>query len=98
MPRKSLAEAVLSESKRLEKSEQSDGVYLVVYDFNLTFRKSIPEKFYKNLSRIMSHKKCKFIQKSVILCEGISTAFAVARLARYYGAEVKVYKVLPMNL
>jgi len=98
MPRKSIAEVVLSELEGIEGDEKSDSTYLVVYDFNLAFRRSIPEKFYKNLSRIMSRRKCEFVQKSVLLCEGISTALAVARLARYYGAEVKVYKVLPANL
>jgi len=97
MPRKSLAEMVLSELEKSEKDLETDDTYLVVYDFKLSFRRSIPEKFYKNLSRIMDRRRCRFVQKSVLLCEDFSTALAVAKLARYYGAEVKIYRVLPVE-
>jgi len=96
MPRKSLAEIVLSEYRRIE--EEAGEKYLVVYDFKLTLRRSIPEKFYRNLSRIMKWGRCEFVQKSVLLCEGLSTALAVAKLARHYGAEVKVFRVYPITV
>ena len=94
MPRKSLAEIILTEVKDID---TNDDLYLVIYDFKMAYRRSIPDKFYKNLSRIMETGKCKFVQKSVILCENYLIAKAIARLAHHYGADVKIYKVFPIS-
>ena len=96
MPRKSLAEIILKEELSKVENENPNENYLVIYDFKLVFRKSIPDKFYKNLSRIMDTGKCKFIQKSVILCNSLSIAKAIAKLAKHYGANVKIFKVYPV--
>ncbi len=95
MPRKSLAEIILTEEIG-EREEKEGGYYLVIYDFKLTSRRSIPDKFYKNLSRIMEKGRCRFIQKSVILCSELFIARAIAKLARHYGADVKIFRVFPV--
>ena len=92
MPRKSIAEIILKEELNKEE-EENFGNYLVIYDFKLTYRRSIPDKFYKNLSKIMERGECRFIQKSVILCNDLFIARAIAKLAKYYGADVKIFKV-----
>ncbi|RLE75944.1 MAG: hypothetical protein DRJ56_04910 [Thermoprotei archaeon] len=97
MPRRSLADALLAEAASEADDGPEGGAYLVLYDFRMGVRRSIPTKFYENLSRIMRRGRCRFVQKSVVLCEDLTTAYAVARLARYYGAEVAVYKARPLE-
>jgi len=87
MGRKSLAERILKELKE----RATEGLWLVVYDFE----HKVPKEFYYNLHRLMN--SCRggiFVQRSVIECRDERLAEAIRRLAKHYGAKVKVYKVI----
>ncbi|RLF21767.1 MAG: hypothetical protein DRN15_04525 [Thermoprotei archaeon] len=93
MGRRSLAEEVITKVKDIQ-SISDDCIYLVVYDFHVEGSSRIPISFYRNVSRIRELLgDGTFIQKSVIECNSLKTALALAFLARYYGATVRVYQV-----
>ena len=60
-------------------------VFLVVYDF----RGHIPTRFYDKISDLGVR-----IQKSVYLVEGRARAEALVEIARHYGGDARVFRVV----
>ncbi|RLC73730.1 MAG: hypothetical protein DRI26_00130 [Chloroflexi bacterium] len=91
MGRKSLAEKIWEEVEGITGS----GLYVVVYDF----KKKVSKEFYQNVNRIRKlSNDGVFIQKSTIECRRKATALAIARLARKYGAKVRIYSCVTTEL
>jgi len=87
MGRKSLAQKLLEEASE---EEDEDHLWLVFYDFK--GRKPNP-RFWKNLNRLLTLlDNGSMVQYSVLKTRQRRGAVAAVRLARHYGAEVKVFK------
>jgi len=81
----SLAQQILDE----DASAEEEGTWIVVYDFR-DF-KPCP-RFWVNLRRLKELADCRSIQYSVVVAGNRRTAFAVAKLASHYGADVVVFR------
>ncbi|OYT31159.1 MAG: hypothetical protein DRJ64_02325 [Thermoprotei archaeon] len=90
----------MGRQKIIEKIEKNinvndeEGVFLVIYDFYKENVNKIPERFYKNLYLLFEkYTDCHFIQKSVIECMHLKSAFIIRELVRHYGGNVSIYRV-----
>jgi hypothetical protein len=85
--RKSLAEEYLDEVP--EEEDQSDGTWLVMYDFD---SKPNP-RFWLNLRRLVRLLgEGSMVQYSVFMTGSRRGAIVAERLAKHYGAQVDVFK------
>ena len=88
MPRNSLAEKFLEETEEYE--EETDGTWIVFYDFKAM--KPNP-RFWKNMNRLINLlDDSSMIQYSVFTTTQRRGAKTAKKLAKHYGAEVKVFK------
>ena len=91
MPRRSIAEIVIRKVGENDKISR----YIVAYDFEVSNRGRIPSRFYENLKRILeSFNDGNMIQRSVIICRKLRSAMAIAELVKYYGGNVKIFRVV----
>jgi len=94
MGRKSVAQHILDD---LKEDEDKEGLYLVLYDFDRTYDRVIPPKFFKNLNRLIARLPIERLQYSVLICKTLKAARAVKLLAKRYGAiSVCIYRVEEM--
>ena len=89
--RKSLADIILEEVEVKVKKDKR-GKYIVVYDFSCE-RGNIPNRFYSNLDKLRAKLYFESVQKSVVLAYSLKSAYAIALLAKHYGANVRIYKI-----
>jgi len=89
--RKSLADIILEEVEVKVKNDKR-GKYIVVYDFSCE-RGNIPNRFYRNLDKLRAKLYFESFQKSVVLAYSLKTVFAIALLAKHYGARVRIFEV-----
>ncbi len=78
----------------LQDLEDSEGHWLVLYDFAQAAGEVTPHGFFRNLNRIMELGDGIRIQKSVIDCRRLKTARAIEALCHHYGArDIAIYEV-----
>jgi hypothetical protein len=85
MGRKAISEKILEELGE----EETEGDYLVLYDFE----GHVQGEFYNNLYRIFARGDGELIQRSVVKCTKRKTALAIRALAKHYGAKTLLYEV-----
>lgn len=92
MVRKSIAEYIIED---LEEFEDSEGPFIVMYDFARSAGASTQPNFWKNLNRLFSKLgDGERVQLSVIKCHMLRTATAIKMLAeRYKARDVAIYRV-----
>ena len=92
MVRKSIADEVI---EGLEGFEDSEGPFIVTYDFARAGGKSIHHSFWRNLNRLfIKLGDGKRTQLSVIECKKLRTAMAIKALAeRFKARDVIIYRV-----
>jgi hypothetical protein len=87
MGRRSRAQSLITEH---EEMEDSDEMFIVVYDFH-DLKPS--KKFWHNLRRIsQDNEGTGLIQYSVYKAQGIKEALIVSKLAESYGAESLIFQ------
>jgi len=89
MGRKSKADKAI---ESVEKGEDREGVFWVVYDFSESRN---PSRFYVNLRTLFERYEGFFVQLSVVEMKSLKGAKAVRALARSYGAKVLMRKLDP---
>ena len=91
MVRKSIADEIIED---LEEFEDSEGLFLVMYDFTRSAGASVHPNFWNNLNRLFGKLgDGERIQLSVIECQFLKTAVAIKRLAeRYKARTVVIYR------
>ena len=78
----------------LQDLEDSEGHWLVLYDFAQAAGEVTPHGFFRNLNRILAMGDSIRIQKSVIACRRLKTARAIEALCHHYGArDIDIYEV-----
>ncbi len=78
----------------LQDLEDSEGHWLVLYDFAQAAGEVTPHGFFTNLNRILDMGEAIRVQKSVIECRRLKSARAIEALCRYYGArDIDIYEV-----
>jgi len=92
MVRKSIADEVI---EGLEDFEDSEGPFIVTYDFARKEGKSIHHSFWRNLNRLfIKLGDGKRVQLSVMECQRLKTATAIKVLAeRFKARDVIIYRV-----
>ena len=91
MVRKSIADQII---ESLEDFEDSEGPFIVMYDFIRAKGKSVHHSFWRNLNRLFTKLgDGERIQLSVIECRRLKTAMAIKALAeRFKARDVAIYK------
>jgi len=89
MGRKSKADQAIESA---EETEDREGEFWVVYDFN---KKRNPSRFYVNLRTLFDKYGGSFVQLSVVEMRSLRGAKAVVALARSYGAKVVMRELKP---
>ena len=93
--RKSHADQIIEE---LEDTEDAEGHFLVLYDFDRKPGKPVHHSFFKNIKRIfLKLGDGRRLQFSVIECRRLKTAKAIIKLAERFNArEVVAFKIEKM--
>lgn len=92
MVRKSIADEII---EGLEDFEDSEGPFLVTYDFAREAGKSIHHSFWRNLNRLFEKLgDGRRFQLSIMECQRLKTAMAIKVLAERFNArDVAIFKV-----
>lgn len=92
MVRESIANQII---EGLEDFEDSEGPFIVMYDFVRSEGKSVHHNFWRNLKRILDKLgDGRRVQLSVIECKMLRTAMAIKVLAeRFNVRDVAIYKI-----
>jgi len=92
MGRKTIAAQILDE---LVEFKDSEGHFLIVYDFASKIGETTHQNFFTNLHRIMEELGDGLrVQRSIIECKHGRTAKAISALCEHYGArDITIYEV-----
>lgn len=94
--RKSHADQIIEELKDIEDTE---GPYLVIYDFERKTGKPTHYIFFKNLNRILQRFDARRIQYSTIECNRLKAARAIELLAKRFNVrDIVIYEVKKIPL
>jgi len=82
--RKTVAQHIFDE---IGDNYDEEGLYLVIYDFELQAGETTHHGFFRNLKRIMDRGDGLRVQRSVIECKSLRTARAIELLCRHYSPD-----------